>query len=92
MTQIQNNLINELKKLPEVARVEEYFSYVKIDTTCPIQYSNEMLTLYAKPIENKILITDLNTILEDADSCKVSPSTFKSEKPAFTVNSKLLVE
>ena len=78
MTQIAHNLINELKNLPTITQVERYFDYVKINTTCPIKYCNEFLVLYAQFNGENILISDLNTILEDAIYCKINISDINS--------------
>ena len=78
MIQKQNSLINQLNSLPEVTNAEEYYSYIKIDTTCPITYCHEYLVLYAQLNGNELLITDLNSILEDADYFKINPEVVAS--------------
>ncbi len=78
MTQQKVNLISELKKLKTVANCYEYYEYIKIDTTCSIEYSHEFLTLYAKQNGNDILISDLNEILEDADYYKLADEDVKN--------------
>ncbi len=77
MTQQLNNLINELSQLSTVANCYEYYNYVKIDTSCSIEYSHEFLTIYAKPTDDGILVTDLNGILEAADYYKIADDTIK---------------
>ena len=78
MTQQQINLISEFQKLKTVANCYEYYDYVKIDTTCSIEYSHEFLTLYVKQNGNDILISDLNAILEDADYYKLADEDVKN--------------
>ena len=78
MTQHQINLISEFQKLKTVANCYVYYDYVKIDTTCSIEYSHEFLTLYVKQNGNDILISDLNAILEDADYYKLADEDVKN--------------
>lgn len=75
MNQMLINLNKILKNNPLISSISEHYDYIKIDTACPIKYSNEFLTLYAKIIENNILITDLNLTPEDAYNCKISDKT-----------------
>ena len=78
MTQQQINLISEFQKLKTVANCYEYYDYVKIDTTCSIEYSHEFLTLYAKQNGSDILISDLNAILEYADYYNLADEEIKN--------------
>lgn len=62
----KTNLKNSLKETKMVANVYDHYDYIKIETMCPVKYCNEFLVLYAKDVENGILITDLNGTYEDA--------------------------
>ena len=72
------NLNNVLETLPEIIHFQEFNGYIKIDTACPISYCDECLTLYAKPVENGILITDLNGTFEDAYLNGISAEKLKA--------------
>ena len=65
----------------------KYYDYIKISTTCPINYSDEFLVLYAKIENDGILISDLNSIFEDAVlngiSVEVLKQTAENEKLNF---------
>lgn len=63
---IIDNLNEKLKQLSDVLKVVEYYDYLKIDINCVIDYCDEYLVLYAKVVEDTILITDLGAIYEDA--------------------------
>lgn len=77
MKTLLGNLNNELKSLKLVSTFCEYYDYIKISTTCPINYSDEFLVLYAKIIDDGVLITDLNSIYEDATMNGISKDILK---------------
>ena len=62
----KHNLNNILKNIKSVTTFHEHYDYIMVNTTCPINYCEEFLVLYIKPVENGILVTDLNNTLEDA--------------------------
>lgn len=72
MTQATDNLCKILNTLPNVSSAYEYYNYIKIETNCSMELCHEFLSLYAKINNNKILITDLNGILEAYDSSNLS--------------------
>lgn len=78
MNQMLINLNKILKNNPLISNICDHYGYIKIDTTCPIKYSNEFLTLYAKPSDKSVLVTDLNLTLEDAYNCNISNDLFKT--------------
>ena len=87
MKTLLGNLNNELKSLETVSTFCEYYDYIKISTTCSINYSDEFLVLYAKIENDGILISDLNSIFEDAVlngiSVEVLKQTAENEKLNF---------
>ena len=71
------SLIKKLSTSNNVSNLSMHFDYIKIDTTCLINYCDEYLVLYAKFLDDGILITDLNGIFEDAMLNNVSIEEFK---------------
>lgn len=78
MTTLHNhNLNNVLKNINSITSFQEHYEYILLNTTCPINYCDEFLVLYIKPVENGILVTDLNNTLEDALLNGTSLNLFK---------------
>lgn len=81
-----DNLNKELSKLQFVTNFCEFYDYVKIDTNFVINYLDEYLVLYAKVIDDEILITDLSSIFEHIYLNGVSVNTLSENVKKYGLN------
>ena len=81
-----SEIIDELKKISIVSNSYKFYEYVKIETFSTLNYCNEFMVLYAKPVNDKILITDLNYILEDSFYSGIDNEAFKKMVGDYGLN------